>query len=378
MSNTNTISKASNTIASVNKVATKTTASTSTSAMDKINNVKNKVYDNLSTGGLLGILLLVYLLVNFAYIMSENYRITSTLLELEKYSKRLAIDYRYLYQEGRLDKQFKNFYVATAHRPYLGKNQLFEYCSNSILLKTIKMGVRAVYLDIFNDSLSDDAYPVVSSGFEKGNWRLTLNSLSFDSVCQTIIKSAFTSGYVNNYDDPFILLLNLKTNNNFKCHNRIQESLFKYFKNRLLPSKFSYGRGDILNTPMRELMGKVVIMTSNGYQNSKLEEIVNFSWERDDFHKLSYKTLVDEVRDYNTIKLNMDDVRVQMRENLALIVPDDAVFFTNNYNPNNFFDTGCQMIAMNYQKVDKYMENYFSKFMYSSFVQKPKSLESLS
>ena len=39
---------------------------------------------------------------------------------------------------------------------------------------------------------------------------------------------------------------------------------------------------------------------------------------------LSYKTLVDEVRDYNTIKLNMDDVRVQMRENLALIVPDDA------------------------------------------------------
>ena len=63
---------------------------------------------------------------------------------------------------------------------------------------------------------------------------------------------------------------------------------------------------------MRELMGKVVIMTSNGYQNSKLEEIVNFSWERDDFHKLSYKTLVDEVRDYNTIKLNMDDVRVQI------------------------------------------------------------------
>ena len=92
------------------------------------------------------------------------------------------------------------------------------------------------------------------------------------------------------------LLLNLKTNNNFKCHNRIQETLFKYFKNRLLPSKFSYGRGDILNTKMRELMGKVIIMTSNGYQNSKLEEIVNFSWERDDFHKLSYKTLVDEVR----------------------------------------------------------------------------------
>ena len=73
----------------------------------------------------------------------------------------------------------------------------------------------------------------------------------------------------------------------------------------------------------------------------------------------------------------MDDVRVQMRENLALIVPDDNVLFTNNYNPNNFFDTGCQMIAMNYQKVDKYMEEYFTKFKNSSFVEKPESLKSL-
>ena len=368
MSNTNYISKAG-----VNKVATKT----STSAIDKINNVKNKIYDNLSTGGVLGILLLIYLVVNFAYIMSENYRVTSTLKELDKYSKSLAIDYRYLYQEGRGEKLFKNFYVATAYRPYLAKNQMFDYCSNSLLLKTIKNGVRAVYLDVFNDTLSDDSFPVVSSGYEKGNWRLTLNTLSLDSVFQTIIKSAFTSGYVNNYDDPFIILLNLKTNNNFKCHNRIQEALFKYFKNRLLPSKFSYGRGDLLNTPMKELMGKVIIMTSNGYQNSKLEEIVNFSWERDDFHKLSYKTLVDEVRESGAIKLNMDDVRVQMRENLALIVPDDNVLFTNNYNPNNFFDTGCQMIAMNYQKVDKYMEEYFTKFKNSSFVEKPESLKSL-
>ncbi len=39
---------------------------------------------------------------------------------------------------------------------------------------------------------------------------------------------------------------------------------------------------------MRELMGKVVVMTMDKYENSKLEEIVNFSLERDDFHKISF------------------------------------------------------------------------------------------
>ena len=38
-----------------------------------------------------------------------------------------------------------------------------------------------------------------------------------------------------------------------------------------------------------------------------------------------------------------------MRENLALVVPEENSFFTRNYNPQNFFDTGCQLIAMNYQ-----------------------------
>ena len=331
----------------------------------------------LSLGNVILALFFIYLLINLVYITSETYRVGSVIVELNKYSLNYAVDYRYLYQEGRQEKLFKNFYVATAFRPYLGKNQLLDYTSDRILLQTIKSGPRAIYVDIFNDTLSDDAFPVVSSGFEKGNWRLTLTTMSFDKFCQTLAKSVFTSGFVNNYDDPFILILNLKTNKNFKCHNRIQETLFKYFKSRLLPSKFSYGKGDLLNTPMRELMGKVIIMTSGGYENSKLEEIVNFSLERDDFHKISFASLVDEVSSYDNVKLNMDDVRTQMRDNLGLVVPKELSFFTRNYNPQNFFDTGCQMIAMNYQKVDKYMETYFTKFQGSSFVEKPKGLQGL-
>ena len=123
-------------------------------------------------------------------------------------------------------------------------------------------------VDIFNDTLSDDHSSFY--GFEKGNWKLTLSSLSFDKFCNALSQTIFISN-VNNYEDPFILILNLKTNGNYKCHGRIQETLYKYFKSRLLPSKFSYGKADLPNTPIKELMGKIIIMTSVSVKNEKIK-----------------------------------------------------------------------------------------------------------
>lgn len=365
--------KSNSSSSSKNIVNTNKSRSNSNSVVEKI----RKYSSEISIGNIIVGLVIIYLLVNLAYITSETYRVGSAVIELNKYSLASAIDYRYLFQEGRQDKPLKNFFVATSFRPYLAKNQLLEYASDRIVKQTVKCGPRCMVVDIFNDTLSDDAFPTVSNGFEKGNWKLTLNSLSFDKLCNTLSQTVFTSGYVSNYDDPFILVLNLKTNGNYKCHDRVQETLYKYFKSKLLPSKFSYGKADLLNTKMKELMGKLVIMTNVAPNNSKLNEIVNFSIDRDDFNKISYKSLVDEVPASENIKLNASDVRIQMRENLALVVPEENSFFTRNYNPQNFFDTGCQLIAMNYQRVDRYMEQYYNHFKNSSFVEKPKALQSL-
>lgn len=365
--------KSNSSSSSKNIVNTNKSRSNSNSVVEKI----RKYSSEISIGNIIVGIVIIYLLVNLAYITSETYRVGSAVIELNKYSLASAIDYRYLFQEGRQDKPLKNFFVATSFRPYLAKNQLLEYASDRIVKQTVKCGPRCMVVDIFNDTLSDDAFPTVSNGFEKGNWKLTLNSLSFDKLCNTLSQTVFTSGYVSNYDDPFILVLNLKTNGNYKCHDRVQETLYKYFKSKLLPSKFSYGKADLLNTKMKELMGKLVIMTNVAPNNSKLNEIVNFSIDRDDFNKISYKSLVDEVPASENIKLNASDVRIQMRENLALVVPEENSFFTRNYNPQNFFDTGCQLIAMNYQRVDRYMEQYYNHFKNSSFVEKPKALQSL-
>ena len=42
---------------------------------------------------------------------------------------------------------------------------------------------------------------------------------------------------------------------------------------------------------IKDLLGKVVIFTSDGYQNSELEELVNYSWDKDELNHISYKSL---------------------------------------------------------------------------------------
>ena len=165
-------------------------------------------------------------------------------------------------------------------------------------------------------------------------------------------------------------MLNLKTNRNFKCLDRIQESIFKYLKPHLLALKFSYQQTKLSETLMKELMGKFVIITSGGYENSKLEELVNYSWDKDDLNKISYKSLAGEVEARDAIKLNIDEVRTFNKgEGMTISVPDEDPFFTYNYNSHNFFSSKCQFIFMNYQKVDKYMETYFDAFKNSSFIE---------
>ena len=58
-------------------------------------------------------------------------------------------------------------------------------------------------------------------GKESGEWKLTLNTLKLEDVLKLINKVVFASGFVNNFNDPFILCLNLKTNSNVKCLNNL-------------------------------------------------------------------------------------------------------------------------------------------------------------
>ena len=123
--------------------------------------------------------------------------------------------------------------------------------------------------------------------------------------------------------------------------------------------------------PLIELMGKVVIFCSGGYQNTELEELVNASWDKDTFNQISYDSLGSDpdMIDPATIILDKEELKEENSRNLCLVVPPETSFFTYSYSTLPYFKAGCQFIAMNYQQVmdDKTLE-YVDRFKYSSFL----------
>ena len=362
------------------------TAPVIASASPPVDNLKDQIInkiaalrDHLTGSRAIIILVVVYAIIMVAYFLSETYRVESVYSELDKYRDYLVIDGKYLNTSERKHMKLKEFYVASSFRPYMAKNQLLDYCSKKLLQKVIISGARFLYIDIFNSNLSENSRPVISSGYENGNWKLTLNTIDFEEFCRVISVTAFSSGYVNNYNDPLILALNLKTNHNFITLNRIQETLIKYFKPRLLSSKYSNQKVNMADVEMRHLMGKIIIMTSGGYEDSTLEELINMSWDKDVLNKIPYNALGDPEQSNaddttEVLRLNFADIKDENTKNLTIVTPSENSFFTFNYPPEYYFRSGCQFICMNYQKVDKNMSEYISKFKTSSFVEKPTNL----
>lgn len=326
---------------------------------DKLSNGINYVKEmseKIQGGHILLILLVITIFVYFIYSISYTHRTGLALDNLNKWAPELQINPRYIFDKNLTNKPLSKFKIASSYRPYVTNNQMMDYCSLETLQKTISYGARALYIDIFNSSLYENAEPVVSVGYEKGNWKLTLNTLHFDDVCNTISQTAFRSGYVDNYFDPLFLVLDLKCNNNFHTINKIQKSIVKYFKARLLPSQYSNANPNVNlgDVPIGELMNKVVIICSDGFQNTKLEELVNASWINDNTNIISFDSLGGNIGIENpeTLLLDKEELKDYNDNYLTLVHPPNTSFFTYSYPSQRFFDAHCHFVFMNYTKVD--------------------------
>ena len=352
-------------------------AANNTSMKGKLQNGIEKITGQMKlvSGGRAAVTILgLIILILLGYSLSHTYRISNVLDGMNIYNDLLTLDPRYISNMGMLGKKLKDVHVATAYRPYLGKNQLLDYCSLEVLDRTMACGARCLYIDVFNSDLSMNADPIVCNGFEMGNWKLSLNRINFEDVIRHISNAAFQSGYVQNYNDPLFLAINLKTNGNHYCVDKVKNIIVKYLKSRLLPSKFTNQQQHLGDTNLIELMGKVVIMCSSGYQHTELEELVNASWDKDNFNQIPFDSLGGdpEMQDPRTILLDKYELKYENEKNLCLVTPPNDTFFTYNYEPLPYMKAGCQFIAMNYQatnddEIIKYVNNYFRE---SSIVEK--------
>ena len=121
-----------------------------------------------------------------------------------------------------------------------------------MIKKILQAGTRALVFSVFSSNYGKEAYPVVSSGYKNGEWKLTANKLSFEECMNTIVDNAFSiyngdTGTFNN-EDPIFIILDIKTENIYTL-DRIGQILTNNFKSGnnslFLDSKYSYQQSNL-------------------------------------------------------------------------------------------------------------------------------------
>ena len=350
---------------------------------------------------LLGILVFVGIIF-----VSKTFRVYTTLHRLEIYQSQDIMQKSIceIKNGSYKTKKLRDFYIASAYRPYVCKFHKYDYCSLEVLRQVLCAGPRMIELEIFNDSFSLDVEPVVSSGTEEGEWKMAINSLPLPEVLKIIAGTVFNYKYVKDLKkDPFIIYLNLKVNRNLKCLEKISKYIFQILGNYLLNIKYSYNSNTDTSKfneiTLGEVESKIIIFASSGFEGTPLEEVVNYSSASDytlENNPNQYRILylkngdivekeedIEEYSNSNYYKVTKDNLKNYNNCGFTILSPnesmEDSGFFTgispNNPEPTKALESGCQFIMMNYQLIDTNMSNYAYIFKDSSFVEKLDKLD---
>jgi hypothetical protein len=309
---------------------------------------------------IIGVMLLFYY---FTYIHNREYKLRYDMLQY-----RSKADINPLTNNSEvMNGNFKlcDFYIASSYKSFLPGNQYYDIASIDCLLNTIECGCRYVELDIYQDSFCWNSKPVVYVGKLQGLWNYT-NKLDFETCIKKIREVAFGSPYVKNGNDPFFICLNIYTEQNYKLLTKIANIIQDNFGNKLLSSKYSYKTSNLSQTPIKELIGKVIIISNDKWEGCDMEEMVNFRWEMPFLRNLSSEQALNnfdknELREYN-------------KRNITRVFPFIKGKESKNYNPAECWLTGCQFVCMNYQTKDEFLLFYLDKFSKYSLILKPAQL----
>jgi hypothetical protein len=261
-----------------------------------------------------------------------------------------------------------DYYIKTAYNACSGGSYKNDYVNICVLKTIINQGVRCLDFEIY--SINDK--PVVATS-TSNNYRAkeTFNSVDFGTVMDTIRNLAFSASTCPNPTDPLLIHLRFKSNNQ-KMYSNLA-NIFKSNAGIMLGPAYSYeSEGKNLGkVPLLSLRNKVVLIadrTNNAFlDNEDLLEYIN----------LTSSSIFMRQYNYNEIKDNSDITELTEfnRRGMTIVLPNDSA---NPDNPDFKLckESGCQMVAMRYQKSDTNLveDNLFFDRASYAFVLKPLKL----
>jgi hypothetical protein len=329
-------------------------------------------YDSIVSNYMIVVaIVIIIILILLVFFLSKSYRVGRTMDTMVLYQSYQTLR-SFPYSKASFVR-LGDCRIAASYNSVLSGYQMYDYTSEAVLLSVLRSGARYVEFNVFNSSYRDDAYPVVNNGYKEGEWRMCINDTSLEKCFYILVQNAFEvmnkETGVPNPEDPLFIGFNLSTNYHLLCLNRIAQLILQYFPDKLLESRYSYQNSDkLMDMTLGQLSNKVVLFSSDGFQGSNLEELINYSWDSGNkLRRVYYGDVLENE--------SLDELREFNKSGMTIIVPHrEGDIITVNYDSAPFLNAGCQFIAMNYQLIDAYMDPYITMFKNYSIMQKPTNL----
>lgn len=355
----------------------KTTAVTSTNSQG---------YNKILSWILIVILILgIFILYN---IVTENVSILTTNEEKNFKNKYPIISTEF----G--DEMLINYHILGSYHSACGNELKEDRVSMDSLENKITTGVRFFHFQVF----SVKKEPVVSVSIDNNGLRKSLyNHIHLSKVCRSLYERGF-SGSISNHNDPLFVYLQIMSSHKV-LYNDIAQILRDEFRERLLPAEYG-NNGQILwntknstveHTPMKEFLGKVVIVVSEKKSSSTEGIICNTDLMT--YTNILVDTKCDnapDAREYtgNHIKSHddindetVDDKRqiiINNKKRFSIATPN--TYKAINQNTSSSKKTGFNAICFYMQKIG-YVSNLMNTFVdsddngiYHAFTLKQQSL----
>lgn len=301
-----------------------------------------------------------------------------------------------------MDLALRDFYVASAFRPYQVAGQTYDICSYDAVRIVIEKGARFHFIDIWSSNPSnpfdETAYPIVRNKTLMPRYG---QALLFEKVCEIYKKYSWVG---TKY--PLILYLNIEftaANNKFVL-NKIAEILWKNFKGRFVDVEYSFGRKNIGDIPIKKTLNNIIIL-SNIYPNhGHLQELIN-GVISEKIKNSGNLTVYDELCvTHGGVRAKSSDMQTVIdfnKTNIGIVIPGDVNNISNIYQPGvdliqipieldkskkicerkdkdepygfkdkSILSYGYNFVCLNYQKPGKERDDYIDFFRNSSLVLK--------
>lgn len=274
--------------------------------------------------------------------------------------------------------RLSDFYIFGAYRPYQVAGHSYDICSLKGLSLALEKGTRFHFIDVWSSNpyniLDNEAYPIVRN---KTLMPKVGEALNFTDVCKLYSKNAWSS---TNY--PFILYLNISPSaekNKFVLR-KMAKTLWENFQGKFAPSMYSFGHGNIGEMPIRDGIGKIIILTNIYPDDGFLQEITHGVVNETTQNAGTLVVYGKGHKDYGGIlskTSNVESIVERNRTHLGIVIPEEKIGVTNlvepgtdlfQIPPEDPWKFGYHIVCVNLQKPGPERDAQIKMFKKRSFV----------